>query len=140
MTNATTFASLADQLRCGGPSAVFDQLAATLLEQKEFHKLFDARCQRKKFELGLPLHRPTSFEDVPNEKRDEFEAAYVAAAREAGQHLLADKKLGQAWMYFHAIRETAPIKEALEAIPLPRELTDETEELIDLAFYKLDIR
>ena len=137
MTTATTFATLADQLRSGGPSAVFDQLAATLIEQQDYHKLFDARCQRKKFELGLPLHRPTSFEDVPADKRDDFETAYIAAAREAGQRLLADKKLGQAWMYFHAIRETAPIKDVLDKMPLPRESNDESEELIDLAFYKL---
>ncbi len=137
MTTSTTFTSLAEQLQTGGPAAVFDQLAAALLEQKEFHKLFDARCQRKKFEMGLPLHRPTSFEDVPNERRDEFEAAYMAAAREAGQHLLDDQKLGQAWMYFHAIRETAPVKAVLDAMPLPRESNDASEELIDLAFYKL---
>ena len=137
MTTVTTFTSLSDQLRSGGPAAVLDLLASSLIEQKDFHKLFDARCQRKKFELGLPLHRPTSFEDVPSDKRDEFEVAYMAAAREAGQLLLADKKLGQAWMYFHAIRETGPIKAAIDALPLPREANDETEELIDLAFYKL---
>lgn len=137
MTTATPFAALADQFRAAGPAAVLDQLATTLIEQKDYHKLFDARCLRKKFEMGLPLHRPTSFEDVPGDRRDEFEQAYVAAAREAGQHLLNDQKLGQAWMYFHAIRETAPIKEALDKLPLPREASDESEELIDLAFYKM---
>ena len=131
------FTQLKEQHRTQGPEAVFDQLTATLLEKKDYHKLFDARCQRKKFELGLPLHRPTSFEDVPNDKRDDFEAAYVAAAREAGQLLLADKKLGQAWMYFHAIRETAPVKELLDKMAVPRESGDESEELIDLAFYKM---
>lgn len=137
MTTSTSFSSFSDQLRSGGPAAVFDQLAATLIEQKDYHKLFDARCQRKKFEMGLPLHRPTSFDDVPSEKRDEFEKAYVAAAREAGELLLADKKLGQAWMYFHAIRDTSPIKAALDKFPIVRDAGEESEELIDLAFYKL---
>jgi hypothetical protein len=116
---------------------VFDQLAAILREQKDYHKLFDALCAKKKHELGAPLHRPTSFEDVPADKRDEFEAAYMNAAREVGQRLLADKKLGQAWIYFHAIRETQPVKDAIEFAPLPRDASDESEELIDLGFYKL---
>lgn len=134
---AESFASLADSFNSGGSSAVFDQLAALLIERKDFHRLFDARCLRKKSEMGLPLHRPTSFEDVPNDRRDEFEEAYIAAAREAGQSLLEDKKLGQAWMYFHAIRDTAPIKALLEKMPVPREAGEESEELIDLAFYKM---
>ena len=133
----SAFAQLQDRLKDGGSGAVFDQLAAILREQKEYHKLFDALCAKKKHELGAPLHRPTSFDDVPADKRDEFEAAYTAAAREVGQLLLADKKLGQAWIYFHAIRETQPVKDAIEAAPLPRDASDESEELIDLGFYKL---
>ena len=137
MADASPFAQLQDQLQAGGSAAVFDQLAAILREQKDYHKLFDALCARKKHELGAPLHRPTSFDDIPAGKRDEFEAAYMNAAREVGQLLLADKKLGQAWIYFHAIRETQPVREALDAAPLPREANEESEELIDLGFYKL---
>ena len=131
------FNQLQDQLRVGGASAVFERLATSLREQREYHKLFDALCLKKKHELGVPLNRPTSFEDVPAAKRDEFESAYVAAAREVGQLLLADKKLGQSFVYFHALRETQPICDAIEAVPIPRESNEESEELIDLAFYKL---
>ena len=130
----TMFAQLQDQRRTGGVSAVFDHLATTLRNQREYHKLFDALCLKKKHELGAPLHRPTSFDDVPVEKRDEFESAYVAAAREVGQLLLADKKLSQSFVYFHALRETKPIHDVIEAAPLPRESSEESEELIDLAF------
>lgn len=137
MAAETPFAQLQNQHQAAGASAVFDTLTSILREQKDYHKLFDALCARKKHELGAPLHRPTSLEDVPAEKRDEFEKAYMSAAREVGQLLLADKKLGQAWIYFHAIRETQPVRDAIEALPLPREATDESEELIDLAFYKL---
>lgn len=133
----TMFAQLQDQRRTGGVSAVFDHLATTLRNQREYHKLFDALCLKKKHELGAPLHRPTSFDDVPVEKRDEFESAYVAAAREVGQLLLADKKLSQSFVYFHALRETKPIHDVIEAAPLPRESSEESEELIDLAFYKM---
>lgn len=137
MAAETPFAQLQEQLQAGGATAVFDKLADLLREQKDYHKLFDALCARKKFELGAPLHRPTSFDDIPAGKRDEFEVAYMSAAREVGQLLLADKKLGQAWIYFHAIRETQPVRDAIEAAPLPRESSEQSEELIDLAFYKL---
>lgn len=137
MAAETPFTQLQEQLQAGGATAVFDKLADLLREQKDYHKLFDALCARKKFELGAPLHRPTSFDDIPAGKRDEFEVAYMSAAREVGQLLLADKKLGQAWIYFHAIRETQPVRDAIEAAPLPRESSEQSEELIDLAFYKL---
>jgi hypothetical protein len=132
-----TFSQLQDQQKAGGAAAVFDHLAGMLREQREYHKLFDALCLKKKHELGAPLHRPTSFDDVPAEKRDEFETAYVTAAREVGQLLLADKKLSQSFVYFHALRETQPIRDAIDAMPLPRESNEESEELIDLAFYKM---
>src|SRR5262245_4250499 len=100
MPTDSPFLQLQGRLRDGGATAVFDQLAAMLREQKDYHKLFDALCAKKKHELGGPLHRPTSFEDVPADQRAAFEATYVASAREVGQLLLADKKPGQAWMYF----------------------------------------
>ena len=99
--------------------------------------MFDALCLKKKHALGAPLHRPTSFDDIAVDKRDEFESAYVAAAREVGELLLADKKLSQSFVYFHALRETQPIRDAIEALPIPQSSSEESEELIDLAFYKL---
>ncbi|MBM4077990.1 MAG: hypothetical protein FJ267_20365, partial [Planctomycetes bacterium] len=137
MSSQPDFQSLTEDFRKGGPATLFDRLAQVLIEQQDFHRLFDARCQQKKFELGLPLYRPTSFEDVPAEKRAVFEEAYMDAAREAGRHLLADKKLGQAWMYFHAIRETDAIKQAIEDFPLETDSGEATEELIDVAFSKM---
>lgn len=137
MSVESPFAQLQEQFQSGGSTAVFDRLAGILREQKDYHKLFDALCARKKHELGAPLHRPTSLEDVSPEHRSEFEAAYMSAAREVGGLLLADKKLGQAWIYFHAIRETTPVRDAIDALPVPREANEESEELIDLAFYKL---
>ena len=133
----TPFTQLQDQHRSGGSTAVFDQLAKTLREAREYHKLFDALCLKKKHALGAPLHRPTSFDDIAVDKRDEFESAYVAAAREVGELLLADKKLSQSFVYFHALRETQPIRDAIEALPIPQSSSEESEELIDLAFYKL---
>jgi hypothetical protein len=132
----TPFASARQELQQHGAVGLFEAVCHGLRERHEYHKLFDALCLKRKHAMGLPLGRPTSFEDVPAERRDEFEAAYMAAAREVGQLLLADKKLGQAWMYFHAIRETQPVRDALDQAPLPRDSSDDSEELLDLALYK----
>jgi hypothetical protein len=132
----TTFATARQQFAQHGAAALFETLCRDLRERREFHKLFDALCLKQKHALGLPLGRPTSFEDVPAERRDEFEAAYMAAAREVGGLLLADGKIAQAWVYLHAIRETQPIREALDRYPLPRESSEASEELLDLALYK----
>lgn len=115
-----------------GPNAALEHLITTLRGEQRFHPLFDAMLLKRKFELGLPLTRPSSFDDVPAEKRDEFEKTFVAAAREVGQAFLADKSIPQAWMYFRTIRETEPISQALEA--LPDDTTDD--QLLDIAFYQ----
>lgn len=132
-----TFSELQALHRQGGVPALFDRLIGALRENREYHKLFDALCLKKKHELGVPLNRPTSLEDVPADQRDAFESAYVAAAREVGNLLLADKKLSQSFLYFHAVRETGPLRDAIDALPVPRESSEESEELIDLALYKL---
>ena len=116
-----------------GPTAVLQKLADTLREQRQFHQLFDALLMQKKQSLGLPLLRPTSFDDVPAEQRDDFEATYVASAREVGKMLLDDKQLGQAWMYMRTIREPELIKAALEQLD-PK--NDYSEEAIDIALYQ----
>ena len=110
------FAQLQETIRTGGASAVFDELAQVLRGKKDYHKLFDALCLKKKYELGAPLFKPTSFDDVPVEKRDDFETAYVAAAREVAMLLLADKKLSQSFVYFHAVSHSARIQRRIGRI------------------------
>ncbi len=116
-----------------GSAAVLQKLAEMLRENAQFHQLFDAMLMQKKHSLGLPLLRPTSFDDVPADKRDEFEATYVSAAREVGNLLLADKQLGQAWMYMRTIREPEVIKAAIEKLDSKNEYS---EEAIDIALYQ----
>ena len=116
-----------------GPAAVLQKLAATLRDQAQFHQLFDALLMQKKQALGLPLLRPTSFDDVPAHLRDEFESTYVTCAREVGQLLLDDNQLGQAWMYMRTIREPGPIKAAIDKLD-PK--TEYSEEAIDIALYQ----
>ncbi len=110
-----------------------DRLARMLIEKRDFHRLFDARMLRRKFELGLPLTRLSSLGDVPESLRKDVEATYVAAAREAGGHLLEAGEIGQAWTYFQVVRDPEPVARALDAISPLAESSDRLEELIHVA-------
>jgi hypothetical protein len=131
-----TFSQLDELQTSGGAKATIERLIAALREEKQFHKLFDAICLQKKFELGLPLTRPTSFDDVPDEQQDEFKASYVCAAREAGELLLADGDIPEAWMYLRTIGEPEKVAAALDAIDSGREVDEQTEQLINIALYE----
>jgi tetratricopeptide (TPR) repeat protein len=113
--------------------ATLNRLADVLIEKRDYHRLFDARMLRKKFELGLPLNRPSSLSDVPEDLRKEVEGAYVEAAREAGQRLLEAGEIGQAWTYFQVLREPEPVAKALESISPTMESSERIEELIHVA-------
>lgn len=131
-----TFTQLDELKASDGAKAAIDQLIATLREEKQFHKLFDALCLQKKFELGLPLTRPTSFDDVPDDHQDAFKESYVSAAREAGEMLLADGNIPEAWMYLRTIGEPEKVAAALDALDSSREVDDQTEQLINIALYE----
>jgi hypothetical protein len=130
------FAQLDQIKQSEGAAAAIDCMIATLQEQRQYHKLFDALCLKKKFELELPLTRPTSFDDIPDDKRDEFQTSYVDAAREVGALLLAEKNIPEAWMYLRTIGEPQTIADALDAIDARREPDEQTEQLIQVALYE----
>lgn len=124
------------ETKTSGASAVFDKLIESLKASKDYHRLFDATLMRKKQQLGLPLLRPTSLDDVPSDKRTEFEKTYVEAAREVGQLFLDAGQIANAWLYFRTIREPEPVAKALAAMPSRREPGDDTEELIQVALFE----
>lgn len=132
-TATDTFAELESLKAQQGSVQVLKKLEQLLRDQKQYHQVFDAVLMQKKLELGGSLLKPTAFDDVPEAKRNDFEEAYIAAAREVGTLLLADKQLGQAWMYFRTIRETEPIRQFIETLD-PR--ADYSEEAIDIALYQ----
>lgn len=120
----------------GGADAVFERLIALLQEQKQPHRLFDARMLRRKHALGLSLARPTSFDDVPEEHRAEVEGEYIAAAREAGELFLADGDIPSAWMYLQVIREPGRVAAAIEALPLDGEFDEKLEQIMQIALFE----
>ena len=118
-----------------GESAIA-AVATQLRDAGRVDDLFDLRMLAAKLKRGLNTDRPASLSDVPGEQRRELELDYRAAAREAGQALLARGDLLAAWSYFQAINERGPIREALETVPVVEEYDERQQELAQLALYE----
>lgn len=131
-----TFTTLEQVQQTEGAKATLERLAEVLTEEQNYHKLFDVLLMQKKFEFGLPLVQPTSFDDVGEEHRIAFEQHYVESARQVGNLLIEQGKLGDAWVYFQTIREPAPVREALEQVAVGADFDDRCEELINVALYE----
>jgi hypothetical protein len=127
------FDSLEAVFAKGSPGDTIDRLIASLRERKDYHRLFDALLLKRKFELNLPLSRPSSMADVPEAKRKSVEETYVAAAREVGDLFLADGDIPNAWTYHQVIREPQKVAAALDALPTNMESGDRLEELLHIA-------
>ncbi|MCA8996161.1 MAG: hypothetical protein KDA80_04230 [Planctomycetaceae bacterium] len=131
---------LFDQLdsasQSGGPKAAIERLISNLQEQKQLHELFDARMLARKFELGLPLSRPSSLQDVPEEKRKDVEKTYVEAARETGEAFLAQGDIQNGWMYLQVIREPEKVAKALDQLPDNIDDYERLEGLLQIALYQ----
>lgn len=131
-----TFAELSRLHASEGAAAALDRLAQTLREQKQYHKLFDARLLKRKHELGLPLIRPASLQDVPDDRRKDVEETYVAAAREVGELFLQEGDIPAAWMYLQVIREPDKVAAAIDALPESGEHGEQAERIMQIALYQ----
>jgi hypothetical protein len=126
------FEFVTEALRESGPSCAFDVLARRFLADKNFAAVFETRMMAKRHELALPLVQIGSLDDVPADKRPEYEKAFMAAAREVGSLFLADGDIPRAWSYFRAIGEPAPVADAIEKLS-PDDITDGA---IEIALYE----
>ncbi len=117
-------------------SELVNQLIEQVQQSGDLHKLFDSKMLRKKKELGLPLSRPSSLQDVPEESRKEVEAAYVEAAREVGGKFIEQGDLASAWLYLQVIREPEKLVDALDALPDHIEDYERMEEILQIAMYQ----
>ena len=131
-----TFETIEQWNQTQGAAAAIDRLIETLQADKDYHKLFDALLIKKKFEMGVTLVRPTSFDDVPQDEQQEFEEHYVETARKIGLLFLEQKNIPQAWIYLRSIREIEPVKQAIEEMEISREPSEETEELLNIALHE----
>lgn len=119
-----------------GPAAAVDRLIEQLEQAGRYDQLFDALLMKKRLELGLPLVQPTSTEDVPDDKLDEWEECYIESARRVGNAFLKDGQIPEAWAYMRHIREPEAVRDALEQIDARRDADEETEELVNVALYE----
>ncbi|MEX2287710.1 MAG: hypothetical protein WD648_11515 [Planctomycetaceae bacterium] len=131
-----TFGELDDLQERQGPAASIDRLIKSFRDDRDYHRLFDALLLKRRFEMGLSLVQPTSFDGVPEEQQEELEESYVDAAREVGELFLAEGNIPQAWLYFRTIREPERVTEALSTVDSRREASEQTEELINVALYQ----
>ncbi|MCP4175525.1 MAG: hypothetical protein GY758_32670 [Fuerstiella sp.] len=116
-----------------------DLLAAlqqTLADEKDYHRLFDAKLMQVRDQMGLPLTQPTSLDNVPGEHEQSFRDAYVNAAREIGTMFLDDGQLSDAWAYFRTIGEPGPVKAAIDQVSVPREPDEAFDEIVNVALYE----
>src|SRR5689334_15908158 len=131
-----TFATIEKLRQANGPAAALEELIRTLEARRDFHRLFEALLIKKRFDMGLNLARPTSFDTVPEPRQSEFEDSYVAAARRVGEAFLADGNIPQAWIYLRTIREPQAVAAALNRIDSNGNLPDNVDELISVALYE----
>ncbi len=118
------------------PQDIVKALQQTLLDEKDFHRLFDAKLIQARLDMKLPVTQPTSLENVPAEQETEFRKAYVDAARFVGTLFLEDNNLGDAWAYFRTIGEPEPVRAAIEKIKVPREPDEEFDQIMNVALYE----
>jgi hypothetical protein len=79
---------------------------------------------QKRFELGLPLIETRASGEQPSQNREAYEYAMIAAAREAGELALEDGRIAQAWPYFRAVGDSAPVRDAIERFQPAGDLDD----------------
>jgi hypothetical protein len=126
----TIFSWIEHALQNGNAGAALEQLAQRFRRDKQYRRLFDARLMQKRLELGLPLLSAPGISHVPKELQQPYQDASVQAAREVGELLLADRNIPQAWPYFRAIGDTAPIIEALDTFDVADADTPESQEAL----------
>ena len=63
----TSIAALEHHVQPGNPDSVLKALEAVLLQQRDFHRLFDARMIAIRRRMGLKITRPAALSDVPKE-------------------------------------------------------------------------
>jgi hypothetical protein len=111
------FPALDQVLQSDRPAAGLDFLIEQFLAGKEYALVFEARLMKKRHELGLPLVQTDAL------TRDDYQAAVVEAARDAGKLFLAEGNIERAWPYYRAVSEPGPIEEAIGRFE-PRENMD----------------
>jgi hypothetical protein len=124
------FASVDAALKSGSRADAFDMLAREFRQSGLYDLLFEARGMAKRLELGLPLIQTESSASFPDDVRPAYEAAVVAAAREAGELYLQAGNIPAGYRYLRAIGDLTPVVAAIDQV----EPGDDIDDVIAIAF------
>jgi hypothetical protein len=127
-----TFEGIEQALRSIGPAAVFDLLICSALEAKDYRLLFGARLMQARHGLGLPLVETEPTINLAGCELSTYQKALNEAARETGELFLADGDIVNAWTYFKALSDPAPIAAAIEKVNGGEQL----DRVIEIAFHE----
>jgi hypothetical protein len=127
-----TFAELEQAFRSAGPAAVFDFLIGEAMRTKDYRMLFGTRMMQIRHDLGLPLIETEPTINLSGERLSTYENALNKAAREAGGLFLADGDIVNAWTYFKALGDAAPVAAAIEKLDGGEQL----DRVIEIAFHE----
>ncbi len=130
--NDETFEVLERRLQKDGPDAGFEFLLQRFREDKKYPSIFEARLMKKRLELGLPLIQDGTPSGLSPEKEEAYHKASLDAAREVGKLFLQDGEIEQAWAYFRAIGEPAPVASAIEKV----DSNGDIDRIVEIAFYE----
>ena len=86
-----------------GPAELFATLAASLIERRRWHALFDLRLLEARAAFGLPLTGDLGAVDAVT--REHLDERSLAACREVGWPLLEEGSVAAGWMYLRAAAE-----------------------------------
>ena len=134
------FSWIDEARRTGGADRALEELVDRFKRDKQYGSVFNARLMKSRLELGLPLTSHRAIADVPADLQQRYQDAYLEAAREVGELLLADGNIPGAWPYFRAVGNVKPVAEALERFHADRAGSADADEhlgqVIQIAFYE----
>ena len=130
--DSDTFELLEQRFRSHGPTAAFDLLIQKALEEKNYRLLFGARMMQARQCLGLPLIETEQVTNLAGEQLAAYEQSLKDAARETGELFLANGDIANAWPYFKALGDRAPVAAAIERAGGGEQL----ERVIEIAFHE----
>jgi hypothetical protein len=134
------FSWIDEARRTAGADRAFEELVDRFKRDKQYGSVFNARLMKSRLTLGLPLTSHRAIADVPADLQQQYQDAYLEAAREVGELLLADGNIPGAWPYFRAVGNVKPVAEALETFHADRAGSADADEhlgqVIQLAFYE----
>ncbi len=115
-------------------AAALDKLVVSLTETRQYHPLFEALKMQTRHRLNLPLVYDSEREKLDAETQTEFDNRLLDACRTVGQLLIADQKLGEAWVYLQPLDDRELVEPLIENYKVT---DDNADEVIDIALMQL---